>query len=223
MGRGTVRSLALKRLRKNVQKISGMLALVAVLSLQSAAAQTKVSNQNKAQTYYLLVFSNAVAGQEAEYNRWYSNQHQQDVVSIPGFKTAQRFVISDVQLRESKALPKYVIIYKIETADLGSVYAEVKRRIETGVTVISPAYDRANSMEFTYRAIRPLVFPEEVPRAAQKPMTAARQGAALRSIFRLSSATPPWASKTNTTSGTTSTMSWMLFRRRALWKRNDSR
>jgi len=159
MGRGTVRSLALKRLRKNVLKISGMLALVAVLSLQSAAAQTKVSNQNKAETFYLLVFSNPVAGQEAEYNRWYSNQHQQDVVSVPGFKTAQRFVISDVQLRESKPLPKYVIIYKIETEDLASVYAEVKRRIETGVTVISPAYDRANSMEFTYRVIRPLFFP----------------------------------------------------------------
>ena len=160
MERGTVRWWALKSaLRQNVRKIAGMLALVAVLSLQSAAAETKAANQNKAQTYYLLVFSNPVAGQEAEYNRWYSNQHQQDVVSVPGFKTAQRFVLSDVQLRQSKPLPKYVIIYKIETDDLGSVYAEVKRRIETGVTLISPAYDRANSMEFTYRAIRPVVFP----------------------------------------------------------------
>jgi len=159
MGRGMVRSLARKRLWENVPKIAGTLALVAVSSLQSAPAQTKVSTQNSAQTYYLLVFSNPVAGQEAEYNRWYSKQHQQDVVSVPGFKTAQRFVLSDVQLRESKPLPKYVIIYKIETADLSAVYAEVKRRIETGVTVISPAYDRAHSMEFTYRAIRPLVFP----------------------------------------------------------------
>ena len=38
-------------------------------------------------------------------------------------------MISDVQLRESKALPKYLIIYRIVTDDLASVYAEVNRRI----------------------------------------------------------------------------------------------
>lgn len=115
MGRRTVRSLTLKNAPlEDVLKISWVLALVAVLSLQSAPAQTKVSTQNKAQTYYLLVFSNPVAGQDAEYNRWYSNRHQQDVVSIPGLKTAQRFVISDVQLRASKPLRKYLIIYKTD-------------------------------------------------------------------------------------------------------------
>jgi hypothetical protein len=191
MGRGTVRSWALKRLRElrklreNAPKISGVLALAAVLSLQSAAAQTKASNQNKAETYYLLVFSNPVAGQEAEYNRWYSDQHQQDVVSVPGFKTAQRFVLSDVQLRQSKPLPKYVIIYKIETADLGSVYAEVKRRIETGVTVISPAYDRANSMEFTYRAIRPLVFPRGSSSSGHKADASGAAGSRAEVYFQI--------------------------------------
>ena len=148
-----------KVLRKNVLKISGFLALAGALNLPGTAAQPRSAGEKKVETYYLMVFSNPVAGQEAEYNRWYSNSHQQDVVSIPGFKTAQRFVISDVQLRESKPLPKYVIIYKIETADLASVYAEVNRRIETGITVMSPAYDRANSINFTYRAIRPVVFP----------------------------------------------------------------
>ena len=222
MGRGTVRSLALKGLRENVPKISGMLALVAVLSLQSTAAQTKVSTQSKAQTYYLLVFSNAVAGQEAEYNRWYSNQHQQDVVSIPGFKTAQRFVISDVQLRESKPLPKYLIIYKIETADLGSVYAEVKRRIETGVTVISPAYDRANSMEFTYRVIRPLVFPRGSSTGGHTNAGGASgNGAGVYFQIVFSDATAGLEDEYN---------QWYdqhheldVVWRRVLWKRNDSR
>jgi hypothetical protein len=40
------------------------------------------------ETYYFLVFSNPVAGQEARYNKWYNEQHQLDVVSIPGFVTA---------------------------------------------------------------------------------------------------------------------------------------
>jgi hypothetical protein len=186
MGCGSVRPWVLKSaLLENVPKIFGVLTLVAVLSLQSAAAQTKVSTQNKAQTYYLLVFSNPVAGQEAEYNRWYSNRHQQDVVSIPGFKTAQRFVISDVQLRESKPLRKYLIIYKIETGDLGSVYAEVNRRIETGVTVMSPAYDRANSMNFTYRAIRPLVFPRGSSTGGHKANASGALGSGAEVYFQI--------------------------------------
>ena len=131
--------------------------LGACLAGNSAPKPTNVS-KGKTATYFLLVFSNPVAGMEEEYNRWYSHQHQQDVVSIPGFVTAQRFVISDVQLRESKPLRKYLIMYKIVTGDLPTVYAEVNRRIKAGITVMSPAYDRAGSLNFTYRAIRPLVY-----------------------------------------------------------------
>ncbi len=135
------------------------LALLLLLGLALAQKGERTSlSKGKAETYYLLVFSNPVAGMEEEYNRWYSNQHQQDVVSIPGFVTAQRFVISDVQLRESKPLRKYLIVYKIVTDNLSSVYAEVNRRIKTGITMMSPSYDRAGSLNFTYRAIRPMVY-----------------------------------------------------------------
>lgn len=155
-------------------KILATFTLMAGLCAQGSNAQTNGAPQKKMETYDLLVFSNPVAGAEVEYNRWYSEQHQQDVVSIPGFKTAQRFVISDVQLRESKSLPKYLIIYRIVTDDLASVYAEVNRRIETGVTVMSPAYDRANSINFTYRAIRPLVYPRTVASKHKEDADAAR-------------------------------------------------
>src|SRR5579872_2365574 len=136
--------------------------IVAVFGLFSAssaiaAAQTAGASKGKVETYYLLVFSNPVAGREAEYNKWYSELHQKDVVSVPGFVTAQRFVISDVQLRDSKPLPKYLVMYKIVTDDLPSVYAEVNRRLETGVTVMSPSFDKTTSVGFTYRAIRPII------------------------------------------------------------------
>ena len=143
-------------------KIFLTFALMAGLCARGSSAPTNRAPQKKTEAYDLLVFSNPVAGAELEYNRWYSEQHQQDVVSIPGFKTAQRFVLSDVQLRESKPLPKYLIIYRIVTDDLASVYAEVNRRIDTGVTVMSPAYDRANSINFTYRAIRPVVYSRRI-------------------------------------------------------------
>ena len=139
-------------------------AILAVFGLFSsgfssfAAAQTANASKGKVETYYLLVFSNPVAGMEDEYNRWYSRLHQKDVVSVPGFVTAQRFVISDIQLRDSKPLPKYLVMYKIVTDDLPSVYAEVNRRLDTGVTVMSPSFDKATSVGLTYRAIRPMIY-----------------------------------------------------------------
>lgn len=108
-------------------------------------------------TYVLLVFSNPVAGQEDVYNKWYDNQHAPDVVAVPGFVTAQRFVLSDTQLRVSKPLPKYLVIYKIVTNDLPSVFAEVQRRLDTKMTVIDPSFDRATSVSFTYKVFRPVV------------------------------------------------------------------
>jgi hypothetical protein len=123
-----------------------------------ATAQTTNAPKGKVETYYLLVFSNPVAGMEDEYNRWYSQLHQKDVVSVPGFMTAQRFVISDVQLRDSKPLPKYLVMYKIVTGDLPTVYAEVNRRLQTGITVMSPSFDKTTSVGFTYRAIRPMIY-----------------------------------------------------------------
>jgi hypothetical protein len=133
-----------------------------------AAARKPDASSKKVETYYLLVFSNPVAGMEDEYNKWYSQQHQKDVVSVPGFMTAQRFVLSDVQLRESKPLPKYLIMYKIVTDDLPSVYAEVTRRLQTGITVISPSFDKTTSVSLSYRAIRPMIYHKGDPDGAPK-------------------------------------------------------
>ena len=80
-----------------------------------------------AETYYYFVFSNPVAGHEAEYNKWYNEQHALDVVAVPGFITAQRFVKNDMPLYHmvDVQLPKYLILYKIFTDDLNAVFVEV--------------------------------------------------------------------------------------------------
>jgi hypothetical protein len=121
-------------------------------------AQALGAKEHEPSTYLYMVFSNPVAGEEDVYNKWYDTQHAQDVVAIPGFATAQRFVLSDTQLRVSKPLPKYLIMYKVVTDDLPSVYAEVRRRLDTGMTVIDPSYDRSTSVSLTYRAMGPPVY-----------------------------------------------------------------
>lgn len=125
------------------------------LALAMAAALAAASPE----TYYFFVFSNPVAGQEAQYNKWYDEQHQLDVVSIPGFVTAQRFVMNDLPLyrRADVELPKYLVVYKIVTGDLEGVFKEISRRLQTGETKMDPSFDRATSVSYTYRAFRPFV------------------------------------------------------------------
>src|SRR5579863_2125296 len=105
------------------------------------------------ETYYFLVFSNPVAGHEDEYNKWYNEQHALDVVAIPGFVTAQRFVKNDLPLYRMVDLqvPKYLIVYKIVTGDVEAVFTEVTRRLRTRETIISPTFDSKTSVSYVYR------------------------------------------------------------------------
>src|SRR5215831_21151202 len=128
------------------------LPAVVFLLFSSAAAHA-----GAAETYYFFVFSNPVAGHEDEYNKWYDQQHAPDVVSIPGFVTAQRFVKNELPLYRMVDLqvPKYLVIYKIVTDDLEAVFREMNRRLETGETAMSPAFDRTTSVSYVYRPFRP--------------------------------------------------------------------
>jgi len=134
--------------------------LVLCVSLMQifAAAPLRAATPSASQTYFFLVFNAPVAGKEAEYNKWYSEQHEPDVVSIPGFVSAQRFVYNDVQLRAvALKKPKYLVIYKIVTPNLPSVIAEVKRRLKNGQTRVSNSLDPNSGQMYIYRAFRPEV------------------------------------------------------------------
>ena len=52
--------------------------------------------------YIFLVMTNPTSPeQEAEYNRWYGNEHYRDVLGVPGFVAAQRFRLAPVQYDQS--------------------------------------------------------------------------------------------------------------------------
>jgi len=103
--------------------------------------------------YVFLVMTNpASPEQEAEYNRWYGNEHYRDVLGVPGFVAAQRFRLAAVQYDQSgpgrpqetsdvgKHPYKYLSLYEVETDDLASVLKEVKKR-EAETWVISDTLD----------------------------------------------------------------------------------
>lgn len=134
--------------------LARLLALLLV-ALSARTSAMAASPEKAPQTYYFLVFSNPVDGHETEYNQWYDGLHAADVVSIPGFVSAQRYVQNELPFFKviDVKMPKYLIVYKIVSVGVESVFAEVERRLKTGETYISPAYDRKNSQSYVYRTL----------------------------------------------------------------------
>ena len=52
-----------------------------------------------------LVFSNATAGQDAEFNQWYDSVHVPDVLDVPGVESAQRYDLAPMEV------PEYAVSY----------------------------------------------------------------------------------------------------------------
>jgi hypothetical protein len=81
--------------------------------------------------YAYVVFSEPTPGQEAEYNRWYNEQHLGDVLKIDGFVAAQRFKLAPKPGEAPGATPKYLAIYEIDSQDVGATLAQVRARANT--------------------------------------------------------------------------------------------
>jgi hypothetical protein len=130
------------------------LALQQVCAIHHQRAEVDLAH------YLFLVVSNPVAGREAEFNDWYSRQHLDDVLRVPGFTGARRFMVSG----ESRLPGRYVAIYELECADPDAVLASLNARAGTPDMPISPALDVAN---VTIALLAPLTERLSAPRAAR--------------------------------------------------------
>ena len=86
--------------------------------------------------YKMLVLANAAEGQDAEFNRWYDEQHLDDVKALPGVLTGERFKIAGQADKWS-----YLTLYDVETDDLAAFGAEIQRRIGTELMPSTDAID----------------------------------------------------------------------------------
>ena len=86
--------------------------------------------------YGFIVFSNpSTPGREEEFNNWYDHQHMPDVLRIPGFVSAQRFVTMSAS--PNSTLPRYLIIFTLRSGDLAATNAEIARRLREHITIPS--------------------------------------------------------------------------------------
>jgi hypothetical protein len=97
-----------------------------------------------------VIFSRAVQGQEAEYNRWYTEQHVGDVLRVPGVLAAQRFRLAQA---DKNAPGPYLAVYEIESNDVQQTLAQIASRAGTPDMPISPALDVTSVTALAYEAI----------------------------------------------------------------------
>jgi hypothetical protein len=102
--------------------------------------------------HLLLVSANAADGQEAEFHQWYDEEHLPEILKVPGFVRAQRFIAAP---STGGQLPShsYLAVYEIETEDLPGALAALSTAA-AGMH-ISAAFDRTGSSVFAYTAFGP--------------------------------------------------------------------
>lgn len=98
--------------------------------------------------FLFLVFTRPTDGQEAEFNRWYDEQHISDVLRAKGFTAAQRFRITPQMGTPEGVLPPYLAIYEIEGDDPQDSLADLISRSNTALMPISSALDTQGGVTF---------------------------------------------------------------------------
>jgi hypothetical protein len=88
--------------------------------------------------HVFVVLTNAVAGQEDEYNDWYNNRHLPDVLACNGFVAAQRFKLTEMDPGQEFS-HRYLALYEVETDDLAKTNQALTEAASDGAMFISPA------------------------------------------------------------------------------------
>jgi hypothetical protein len=103
-------------------------------------------------SHIFVVFTDATAGGEAEFNDWYTNRHLADLLKIPGIVSAQRFRLAE---EDAGAPRRYLAIYEIESNDPAAVIEEIHRRSGTAAMPLSDKLNLSTALPLLYETITP--------------------------------------------------------------------
>jgi hypothetical protein len=104
--------------------------------------------------HVLVVLSNAADGCDEAFNDWYDRQHLANVLSVEGFVAAQRFRLSDEQLRPNELLPhRYLAVYEIEAPDLDVPLHKLLSGVTSGTIPLSEALDLSSLSAYAFTPI----------------------------------------------------------------------
>jgi hypothetical protein len=131
-------------------------------SVLAAAIPSGQAEAARLEDYAVLVFSNPTSAElEAEYNRWYEQQHIPDLLKVRGFHDAHRYRTVKT-LSAGSTLPPYLAIYDVRTDDMSRATAQVMQRRKSGQIRSSAAFDYEHSVTLIYQPRAPVLLAAHV-------------------------------------------------------------
>ena len=97
--------------------------------------------------YKFVVMTNAYDGKKEDLERWYRDGHIDDMLAIPGFRSAERLTVV------GEGPYQNLVLLDIETDDLDGLFAECARRDGTALMPASDALDRTRMFTCVFRPI----------------------------------------------------------------------
>ena len=102
--------------------------------------------------YLFVVLTNPVEGQDAEYNRWYNEEHVGDVLAVPGFVGVQRFSLA-APFGAPALQWRYVALYEIDRDRVSEAFDGLTASADTSRMRVSPALSRGDTGLGVYRPV----------------------------------------------------------------------
>jgi hypothetical protein len=120
-------------------------------------------------TGLLMVWSDVPAAQEAEFNRWYNEEHLAERLAVPGFLTAARY-------EAVKGGPKHLAVYELESAAVmdSPAYKKVQANPTPWTQRVGPQAIATTFIRNIYAVIHPRALSPTV--AASGPAPALQLG-----------------------------------------------
>ena len=104
--------------------------------------------------HVLVVLSNCHEGTDDTFNKWYTETHLHDVISVPGFSAAQRFKLSETQMGEGPLPYQYLAMYEVESDDVNVPKDGLAKAAAGGASMyIDPSIDRDRTVAWFYTPI----------------------------------------------------------------------
>lgn len=110
---------------------------------------------NKKGTGLMLVGADVPADKEADFNKWYQEEHLQELMGVPGILNAARY-------EATKSGPKYLAVYELESVDVVNTDAFKNRpRTEWG-SKVSPSLIGTNFFNLVLDMIHPNALTDDI-------------------------------------------------------------
>ena len=110
---------------------------------------------NKKGTGLMLVGADIPADKEADFNKWYQEEHLQELMGVPGILNAARY-------EASRSGPKHLAVYELESVDVVNTDAFKNRpRTEWGQKV-SPSLIGTNFFNLVLDMIHPGALTDDI-------------------------------------------------------------